>query len=81
VDHYRTIPQETAALPAGLALLPEDELEEEVARAYVEHAAGLYRYALVVVRNRECGQDAVQEVFLRYFVNRSHGHRILSQKA
>jgi RNA polymerase sigma-70 factor (ECF subfamily) len=81
VEHHRTIEQETATLPAGLPLVPEGELEEEVARAYAEHAAGLYRYALVVVRNREGAQDAVQEVFLRYFVNRSHGHRILSQKA
>lgn len=70
------------AMPPGcVELQPEDDLELEVARAYEEFAAGLFRYAVVLVRRREGAQDAVQEVFLRYFVARSQGQRILNAKA
>ena len=58
-----------------------DRLERQVAQAYQEHAAGLYRYGLVVMRNRESAQDAVQEAFLRYFIAVSEGQRIESVKA
>ena len=49
--------------------------------AYEEHAIGLFRYAVVLVRRREAAQDAVQEVFLRYFISLSQGQRITSPKA
>jgi DNA-directed RNA polymerase specialized sigma24 family protein len=62
-------------------LRPEDDLELEVALAYEEFATGLLRYALVTIRNREAAQDAVQEVFLRYFVSRSRGQIIQTRKA
>ena len=53
----------------------------EVAQAYEEYATGLLRYALATIRNREAAQDAVQEVFLRYFVSRSQGQMIQAPKA
>ena len=56
-------------------------MELEVALAYEEFATGLLRYALVTIRNREAAQDAVQEVFLRYFVSRSRGQIIQTRKA
>jgi RNA polymerase sigma-70 factor, ECF subfamily len=62
-------------------LQPEDDLELEVARAYLEYATPLFRYAVVTVRNREGAQDAVQEVFLRYFIARSQGQRIQTPRA
>ena len=62
-------------------LQPEDDLELEVAQVYLEHGAALFRYAVVTVRNREGAQDAVQEVFLRFFIARSQGQRILTPRA
>lgn len=48
-----------------------DEIEREVVRLYNELSEGLFRYAFVLVANREAAQDALQEVFLRYFVARN----------
>lgn len=48
-----------------------DAIEQEVVWLYRENAAGLFRYAFVLARNREAAQDAVQEAFLRYFIERS----------
>jgi RNA polymerase sigma-70 factor (ECF subfamily) len=59
----------------------EDDLEIEVAQAYLENATPLFRYAVLTVRNREAAQDAVQEVFLRYFIARSQGQRIQTPRA
>jgi RNA polymerase sigma-70 factor, ECF subfamily len=56
-------------------------LEREVAALYAEHARALFRYALVLVRTGEPAQDAVQDVFLRYFVTRSAGEPIEAPKA
>ena len=81
VDVYHTGTQETLSPTACAELRPEDDLELEVAQAYEEHATGLFRYAVVVTRSHEGAQDAVQEVFLRYFVARSQGQRIQSPKA
>jgi RNA polymerase sigma-70 factor (ECF subfamily) len=47
-----------------------DPLGEELVRLYQDNSAGLFRYAFLLARNREAAQDAVQEVFLRYFVER-----------
>jgi RNA polymerase sigma-70 factor (ECF subfamily) len=71
-----------ASVPTVCAEMPpEDDLELAVVHAYEEHATGLFRYAVVLVRHREAAQDAVQEVFLRYFIARSQGQRIVSPKA
>jgi RNA polymerase sigma-70 factor, ECF subfamily len=80
VDELRTIAPGTADL--FLPCLPDsDKLEWQVAQAYQEHAASLFRYAVVVVRHRESAQDAVQEVFLRYFIALSEGQSFKSVKA
>ncbi|MGH9718671.1 MAG: RNA polymerase sigma factor [Bryobacteraceae bacterium] len=57
------------------------KLEQEVVELYDEHSTGLFRYALVITRSRELAQDAVQEAFLRYFLNRRDGTKIQSSKA
>ena len=51
-------------------------IEGEVVAAYHQHAAGLLRYAATLTRNSDQARDAVQEVFLRYFVERNCGRRI-----
>lgn len=55
-----------------------NQIESEVVRLYQEHAAGLLRYAASMARCQEEAGDAVQETFLRYFVERSYG-RIIGQ--
>jgi RNA polymerase sigma-70 factor (ECF subfamily) len=61
--------------------VPDGDLEQEVARLYVEHAVRLFRYAETLARNRDTGRDAVQEVFLRYFAERRYGNRVENPRA
>lgn len=56
-------------------------VEEEVVCLYEANSAGLFRYAFVLARSREAAQDAVQEVFLRYFIERSAGRAVERPKA
>ena len=55
--------------------------ESEVIDLYQQNAAGLFRFAEALVRDREMAQDALQEVFLRYFVARSSGQEIQNGKS
>ena len=57
------------------------ELESEVAAAYQQHAAGLLRYAGSLASNHEEARDAVQETFLRFFVERNYGRAIANPRA
>lgn len=57
------------------------ELEGEVSLLYEENAARLVSYANSLVRNRDAGRDAVQEVFLRYFAERRYGHHVENPRA
>ncbi len=52
------------------------EVEREVVALYQEYAGELLRYASSVARDDEAGRDAVQEVFLRYFIERRYGRAI-----
>jgi len=61
-------PQPNAECAAGI--------ESEVVAAYRQHAPGLLRYAVTLTRNPDLARDAVQEVFLRYFVERNYGRQI-----
>jgi len=56
-------------------------IEEEVVRLYEANSGGLFRYAFALARNREAAQDVVQEVFLRYFVERSAGREVERPRA
>ena len=79
-DHSSSL-HDAVFQPICAELKAEDDLELEVARVYDGYATGLLRYALVTIRNREAAQDAVQEVFLRYFISRSQGLTIQTPKA
>ncbi len=57
------------------------ELAAEVAGLYQLHAAGLLRYAAMLLCNHDTARDAVQEVFLRYFVERRYGRHIENPRA
>ena len=57
------------------------ELSAEVAGLYDLHAVELLRYATTLLSNPDAARDAVQEVFLRYFVERRYGRSIESPRA
>jgi len=56
-------------------------IEREVAELFREYAAGLIRYGLILAPDRTSAQDAVQEVFLRYFTARVDGQPINNPRA
>jgi RNA polymerase sigma-70 factor, ECF subfamily len=51
-------------------------VEQEVAAAYEAYADGLYRYAVSLLRQTEDARDALQEAFLRYFLQRNCGGQV-----
>lgn len=57
------------------------ELEAEIVELYSEHATGLKRHATGILRCDDLAGDAVQETFLRYFVERSYGRAIANPRA
>ena len=57
------------------------ELEQELLRLYEDHASALSRYAASFAQNQEGARDAVQEVFLRYFIERRYGRIIENPRA
>jgi RNA polymerase sigma-70 factor (ECF subfamily) len=52
------------------------ELEQAVVELYRNHLAGLFRFAMTIVRDRALAEDAIQDAFLRYFVASSEGQVI-----
>ncbi|MBZ5591422.1 MAG: sigma-70 family RNA polymerase sigma factor [Acidobacteriia bacterium] len=52
-----------------------------MAALYSGHAAGLLRYAFSLIRDANGAQDALQEVFLRYFIARRDGRSFNDPKA
>jgi len=48
-------------------------IEQEIADVYRAHASGLFHYAVSLLHDGEEARDALQEVFLRYFVERNCG--------
>jgi len=66
---------------ASTASPPPDLVEAEVIELYRQNAPGLFRFADALVKDREMGQDGLQEVFLRFFVARSSGQDIQNAKS
>jgi RNA polymerase sigma factor (sigma-70 family) len=51
-------------------------LEEEIAALHSAHSAVMLRYARAACADGEMAREAVQEAFLRYFIERSYGRTI-----
>lgn len=69
-------------LPAAAPPAPAaSELDVEVALLHQQCAAELLTYALSFARAHDAASDAVQEVFLRYFIERSYGRVIEHPRA
>jgi RNA polymerase sigma-70 factor (ECF subfamily) len=56
-------------------------IEQEVVGLHEEHSRGLLHYAASLMGSEDVAADAVQEVFLRYFVERRYGRTIESPRA
>jgi RNA polymerase sigma-70 factor (ECF subfamily) len=78
-DSGRSSP--TESLGVTVPDSPEDLVKEQVVRLYKENGGGLLRYASAFVEGKETAQDALQEVFLRFFVLRMGGLRIHNPRA
>ena len=57
------------------------ELEQEVVRNYELYASALLRYGRSLAPNEDGAKDAVQEAFLRYFMERRYGRQIENPRA
>jgi len=53
-----------------------DTIEQEVADLHRECGADLFRYAASLADDADAARDAVQETFLRYFIERRYGRVI-----
>lgn len=63
------------------ASVPAGAIDQEVAALYDAHADGLLHYAALVLPAGEDARDALQEVFLRYFLERTCGGHIDNPRA
>jgi RNA polymerase sigma-70 factor (ECF subfamily) len=57
------------------------ELEREVAELHTSYAAALMRFASTFTSDEGACRDAVQETFLRYFMERRYGRSIENPRA
>jgi RNA polymerase sigma-70 factor (ECF subfamily) len=57
------------------------DLEQEVVRSYELYAPTLLRYSRSLAPNEDGAKDAVQEAFLRYFMERRYGRQIENPRA
>jgi RNA polymerase sigma-70 factor, ECF subfamily len=60
----------------GLAGREGDGLDQELAELYRKHSAALLRHGSLFAPGTEAAHDAVQETFLRYFMERRSGRTI-----
>ncbi len=71
----------TCGAPSGSIEANAGEIGQELARIYEADAASLHRYAVSLTQQHESAQDAVQEVFLRYYIARREGQRFQNPRA
>jgi len=57
------------------------DIERGVVAAYEKHSAELFAYATSIIHGEDGALDAVQESFLRYFVELSYGRRVENPRA
>ena len=75
------IPVDKDTALTSRAEAPALELEMEVARLHQQYSSELLAYAANIAGCRDAACDAVQEVFLRYFVERSYGRLVAHPRA
>src|SRR5260370_10737212 len=68
----------TAPATAGSSA---SEIEGEVVTLHEQFAENLFRYAASISDDNDLAHDAVQETFLRYFVQRQYGRQIGNPRA
>src|SRR5579862_5833641 len=68
-------------LPSQSAVSSPADLELEVGRLHEECSAELMAYAVSIMRRQDLAHDAVQEAFLRYFVERNYGRVVEHPRA
>ncbi len=56
--------------------IAHSKLDREIVQLYREHAPELLRWATALAPDDDTARDAVQETFLRYFVERRYGRSI-----
>ncbi len=56
-------------------------MDAEINRLHQQHCAELMRYAYCLCKCESSAADAVQEAFLRYFIERSYGREIKNPRA
>jgi len=61
--------------PQDCNTVPSD-IERVVVTAYEKYSAELFAYAKSIIHGEDGALDAVQESFLRYFVELSYGRRV-----
>jgi RNA polymerase sigma-70 factor (ECF subfamily) len=66
--------------PPDFNTAPSD-IEQVVVAAYEAYAAELFAYATAIIHSEDGALDAVQESFLRYFVELSYGRRVEKPRA
>jgi RNA polymerase sigma-70 factor (ECF subfamily) len=68
-----------AETPASVAATTH--LETEVVSLHEQFADSLFRYASSIADDDDLAHDAVQETFLRYFIQRQYGREIANPRA
>lgn len=66
--------------PPDCNSVPSD-IERVVVAAYEKYSAELFAYAKSIIHGEDGALDAVQEAFLRYFVELSYGRRVENPRA
>jgi RNA polymerase sigma-70 factor, ECF subfamily len=59
----------------------QETLEFEIGALHHMHASAMVRFAFTITSDRGVCQDAVQEAFLRYFIERRYGRSITNPRA
>jgi RNA polymerase sigma-70 factor (ECF subfamily) len=67
--------------PTELNESARSTIESEVVALHQQNAESLLRYAWSIADTEETARDAVQEAFLRYFVERSYGRDVVNPRA
>ena len=59
----------------------DQKFEQEIDNLHHAHAAELLRFAVTFCPDEQNGHDAVQEAFVKYFVERRYGRTIVNPRA